>query len=746
MKLPRYWGKVVFCVAALAVAGVVIFTVVGDSPHDESHKEMHTHTEMVKNGADDTPGAGKVVWTCSMHPQIQLPQSGKCPICFMDLIKLEIDTSSAVAESYRQVNLDSDARKLAQIEVTPVTRQQASTSLRMVGKVDYDESLVGTISAWTAGRIEKMYIAKTGSLVRKGEPMAAIYSPELYAAQAELIQAAAAQFRLTPNSSSLLRNSIANNIAAAKEKLRLLGLGKTQIAAILKQKKPSKDIVIRAPQAGIVIRKDVVEGAYVKTGQPIYSIADLSKVWVVLEAYETDLPWIHEGDDVSFTVEAFPGEQFKGRIVYIGTMVNQKTRTVDVRLEVQNPQEKLKPGMFVQASQTMNLAQADDSQKSFLVIPASAPLITGKRAVVYVEHPDKEGIYEGREIVLGPKSGDFYIVKSGLKEGDQVVSKGAFKLDSALQIMAKPSMMGGGSTAMPHAGHSAHADGMGADATMESGEADSGHAEKALEAPSLFVSKLSFLQADFDALVQALQQKNSAQVQSLFGRIGKKLDTIDSSLLEGEAKRLWKEHGMLLRNDCVLGAEAETYKRQHEIFALAKVNYDALRTAFGVEAATKSLTPSLQAPPDFKRQLGHVLTAYLGVSEALSKDDKEAARRAANNVVTALANVSSAGLTEQAASLWKTQEQKLSQSVAAIQIAPDIAEMREQFMHISNALLSVAEKMGIALPGELYEVHCPMAFGDKGATWLQQDEDIRNPYFGKSMFKCGEVKRQLPVE
>ncbi|SHI83645.1 efflux RND transporter periplasmic adaptor subunit [Halodesulfovibrio aestuarii] len=724
MKLPYFWGKIVIVLSIAAVVGWVWFAFLSDSesPHDGTNA-THVHVKTIKDGVESNSSAGKVIWTCSMHPQIQLPQAGKCPICFMDLIKLEIDNSSAVAESYRQINLGSDARKLAQIEVTPVKRQSASTSLRMVGKVDYDESLVGTISAWTAGRIDKMYISKTGSIVRKGQPMAAIYSPELYAAQAELIQAQGAKSRLTPQSSSLLRTSIEDNISAAKEKLRLLGLTKMQVNAVLKQKNPSKEIVIRAPQAGIVIKKKVVEGAYVKTGQPIYAIADLSKVWVVLEAYETDLPWIHKGDDVEFTIEAFPGDQFKGRVVYIDTMVKQKTRTVDVRLEVRNPQEKLKPGMFVQAVQTMKLAGANDPQKTFLVIPASAPLITGKRAVVYVELPEKEGTYEGREIVLGPRSGNYYIVKSGLKENERVVSKGAFKLDSALQIMAKPSMMSGSSS-------TAHSTNVG----------------ESLKAPQLFISKLSFLQTDFDALAQALRQQDNATVQSLFKRISQKISSIDYSMLEGESKRVWKEHGMLLTNDCVLGSEAETYKRQHEIFASAKFNYEALRTAYGIEKVATSLTPAMDVPFTFKKQLGHVLTAYIEISEALSKDDMEAARKGASRVISALTNVSRNGLSKQAISFWGKQEQKILQNITAMQEESDIATMREKFFAISKELLSLTERVGIALPGELYEVYCPMAFGNKGAIWLQQDEDIRNPYFGKSMLKCGEVKRQLPVE
>ena len=728
MKLPRFLSKAVLALSALVLIGGLwsanVFTSREDSKQDAAQLETAEH------GSDEAHAAGNVVWTCSMHPQIQLPQPGKCPLCFMDLIKLEIDANKAAAESYRQIELDSNARKLAEIEVSPVTRQSASTNLRMVGKVDYDESLVGTISAWTAGRIDRLHIAKTGSFVRKGQPMAAIYSPELYAAQAELIQAIVAQNKLKPNSSSLIRTSIASNISAAKEKLHLLGLSKGQISSIAKQSTPSKNITLRAPQSGIVIRKDVVEGSYVKTGQSIYSIADLSAVWVVLEAYETDLAWIKEGDIVDFSTDAFAGEEFKGRIVYIDPVVNPQTRTVAVRLEVKNPEGKLKPGMFVQAAQKTGVNNAPDAELP-LVIPVSAPLLTGKRAIVYVQVAEKEGVYEGREIVLGPKSGNMYIVKSGLAEGELVVSKGSFKLDSALQIMAKPSMMSD-TTSGSHE-HSG----------MAKSEGDTG---ASLEVSPLIVSKLHFLNKDFEALARALQQKDVKQGRELFTRIGKKFGAIETFLLEGDAKLVWKENGMLLSNDCILGAEADSYKRQHEIFALAKNHYDALRSAFGVQKAATSLTPSIQVPDEFKAQLGKVVVAYVAVSEALGKDSPDAAKQAVKPFVAALNAVSETGLSEEAKAFWKLQKKEFAKGITAIRNAADISAMRKGFFLVSNALLKTTKAMGIVLKGELYEVHCPMAFDNKGASWIQRDEGIRNPYFGATMYMCGEVKRQLAVE
>jgi len=244
---------------------------------------------------------------------------------------------------------------------------------------------------------------------------------------------------------------------------------------------------IYAPIGGIVINKHVTEGTYVQTGTKIYTIADLSQLWVQLDAYESDMMWIRYGQEVEFTTQAYPGEVFKGRISFISPTVDPKTRTIKVRLNVSNPKEKLKPEMFVRAIVRSNIASGAkvmasdmtgkwicpmhpsviknrpgkcdicgmdlvtteslgyvkaESNETPLVIPASAPLITGKRAVVYVQVPNREKpTYQGREIVLGPRAGDYYIVKSGLAEGELIVTNGNFKIDSALQIQARPSMM-----------------------------------------------------------------------------------------------------------------------------------------------------------------------------------------------------------------------------------------------------------------------------------------------------------------
>jgi Cu(I)/Ag(I) efflux system membrane fusion protein len=270
--------------------------------------------------------------------------------------------------------------------------------------------------------------------------MVYLYSPEFLAAQQELIQSLKTFQNLERSGMPSVRETTRQMVDAVREKLRLWGLTKKQIANIEKREKPSDHMIIYSPIGGVVINKNVLEGMYLKTGDRIYTIADLSQVWVKLDAYESDLFWIRNGQEVEFEIEAYPGEIFKGKIGFIDPFLDTKTRTVKVRVNVPNSEGKLKPGMFVRAVVYPVVADVREGE-SLLLIPVSAPLITGKRTVVYIKVPGNKGTYQGREILLGPRAGDYYLVREGLIEGELVVVNGNFKIDSAIQILAKPNMM-----------------------------------------------------------------------------------------------------------------------------------------------------------------------------------------------------------------------------------------------------------------------------------------------------------------
>ncbi|MBU1073212.1 efflux RND transporter periplasmic adaptor subunit, partial [bacterium] len=403
---------------------------------------------VAQDGHAEERAVAATIWTCSMHPQIQLPAPGKCPICFMDLIPLEANDDDDLGP--RTLVLSEAAASLAEIQTTPVERRRISSRIRLIGEVTVDETRNRAISAWVPGRIDTLFIDFTGTEVAPGEPLVSLYSPTLYAAQAELLNALAAQGELRESPDPLMRRTAAATVASARERLRLWGLTSDQIAALEVRGTARHHLTIVSPLGGVVVHKNAVEGKYVEKGSMLYTVADLSRVWIAMAAYESDLVWLKEGQDVDFRVEALPGRTFSGTVIFIDPVLDPRTRTVLVRLDVDNGEGALKPGMFVHAV----VAAETDAAVPPLVIPASAPLITGERAVVYVRLPERDKpTFEGREIVLGPRAGDHYLVVSGLVEGELVVTKGNFKIDSALQIQAKPSMMNpsGGGPAPGHA-------------------------------------------------------------------------------------------------------------------------------------------------------------------------------------------------------------------------------------------------------------------------------------------------------
>ena len=493
-KLPQR-PKVALAVVIGILIGVILHW--GLSPAQTAHEEHAVQT------SGEQTAEVKTWWTCSMHPEIRLPKPGLCPKCRMKLIPLREEAGGDMS-GMREFATSEYAKALMDIETATVERKFVTSVIRLVGKVEYDETRVEYITSWVPGRLDRLYVDYTGVPVKKGDHMVYLYSPELLSAQEELIQAAKAVQNIKASGSDIMREVTAGTLEAVKEKLRLWGLTTEQVSEIEKRGTASDHITIFAPTSGIVVHKNAQEGMYVNTGTRIYTVADLSHVWVKLDAYESDLIWLRYGQEVEFRTVSYPGELFKGTISFIDPVLNPTTRTVKIRVDAPNADGKLKPEMFVKAvvkaqvatggkvmdpklagkwicpmhpsvvkdepgkcdicemplveTESLGYISADpDISEKPLVIPVSAALVTGTRAIVYIELPERDKpTYEGREIVLGPRAGNYYIVRSGLNEGDRVVTKGNFKIDSALQIQAKPSMMtpegGGGSSGHQHGG------------------------------------------------------------------------------------------------------------------------------------------------------------------------------------------------------------------------------------------------------------------------------------------------------
>lgn len=381
-------------------------------------------------------------WTCSMHPQIRQSEPGQCPICGMDLIPLEQDVSTG---DPAEIKMSPTAMQLANVQTAMVGFGMPSKEVRMNGKVQPDERRVFSQVTHLDGRVEQLAVNFTGEPIRKGQVLASIYSPELVTAQEELFAA----FKIKDMQPELFQ--------AAKAKLRNWKLTEAQIDKIISTGKAQERFPILADVSGIVMAKKVNLGDYLMRGMPLYDIVDLSKVWVLFDVYESDMPWAKVGSLVSFSVQALPGKTFTGKISFIDPVINPATRVATARVEISNPGAKLKPEMFVSGLIKTQLS----GKKESIMVPKTAVMWTGERSVVYVKKSSEQGIsFIMQEISLGPLVGDNYVVKKGLEAGTEIAVNGTFSIDAAAQLAGKPSMMNPSGGAMPsghqHGGNTAN--------------------------------------------------------------------------------------------------------------------------------------------------------------------------------------------------------------------------------------------------------------------------------------------------
>lgn len=378
----------------------------------------------------------ETTWTCSMHPQIKQDEPGQCPICGMDLVPLASLASDDEAAP-DEIQLSESAIQLANIQTTVVSKGMPEKSISLLGKVKPDERNIAELTARYGGRIEKLYVNYTGQYVSKGQKLTTLYSPELINAQKELLEAA------------VYKEKNPTYYKAAVSKLKLWDLNDEQIENIIQKSEPQLYFDVLSPISGTVSQRYVALGDYVKEGDALFKVIDLSNVWVMFDAYESDLPWIKKGDKVKFQIQSIPGKQFEGRVTYIDPFINAETRVAQVRVEVPNSKNQLKPEMFASGVLQSKIAQNSNE----ILIPKSAILWTGKRAVVYVKSPRlSTPTFAYREITLGPEAGNFYVVADGLSAGEEIATNGVFKIDAAAQLAGKPSMMSpeGGASSSAH--------------------------------------------------------------------------------------------------------------------------------------------------------------------------------------------------------------------------------------------------------------------------------------------------------
>ena len=448
---------------ALLVAVLLLGVVTGlflKGPGKEANEGLETATTEV---------SGTLVHVCPMNCVPPMDKAGKCPVCGMDLIPSRLGPETAHAGPSR-LKLTPEAIKLGAIQLAPVERKFVDAQVKLFGQIDYDPAHMSYVSTFMPGVIDRVYVKRAGQFVRWGDPLFDLYSPDLLETQRQLTEAmkfapsflafqrglphvaveAPVQSRERPESGkrSPEEEKALRTINAIRHKLLIMGLPKRDIDELMKVGEPTGIATVYAPMYGQVVVQNAFEGTYVNTGSPIFTLADPQHVWVKLDAYEADYPWIRKGQEATFETEVYPGERFKGKVVYVDPVFDPKTRTFNIGVIYPDRGGRLKAGMLtravIHARIGMNGKLMGPDHKGGpapLVIPLTAPLITGKRSVVYVAVPGEEGVFEGREVVLGPKAKDHYVVLEGLNEGDQVVVNGNFKIDSAVQILAKPGMM-----------------------------------------------------------------------------------------------------------------------------------------------------------------------------------------------------------------------------------------------------------------------------------------------------------------
>lgn len=467
--------------------------------------------------SNDATAKTGTIWTCSMHPQIRKTGPGKCPICGMTLIPLGPDTFKNTGKEGPMLVLSDHAREMASVETVPVTRRELSQEIRAVGKIEYNETGLATVVTRVDGFIEKVFVDSTGVKVGKGDHLVEIYSQDLTVAQSEML--VARNYKNENGSPNAIVESV-------KMKMRQWGVSDEEIENAITTGKVLPRLTLHAPMSGTVIEKKVVEGSFVNRGDALYRLANLDSVWVYLEVYEYEISWVQLGQRVEFNAEAFPGQTFSGLVTFISPSLTEESRTIKVRVNAENREGKLRPGMFVSSVIKVKLLAdgkpaptgtegkytcpmhpqilLDKDGKcpvcgmalkqipgnpspvaaaafQVLAVPVSAVLDSGTRKLVYVERA--RGEFIPKEITVGPRAGDFYSVVTGLNEKDLVAVRGNFLIDSQFQIKGMPSLFYKDGLA-PAAGHQHGGTTTG---TAETPKSDStsheGHSPKAPSVP-----------------------------------------------------------------------------------------------------------------------------------------------------------------------------------------------------------------------------------------------------------------------
>ncbi|MFL1013087.1 efflux RND transporter periplasmic adaptor subunit [Flavisericum labens] len=485
------------------------------------------------------------MWTCSMHPQIMQPEPGDCPICGMDLIPAESGSEGLLPDQFK---LTENAMALANIQTTIVGKGNVEgNAIKLSGKITENEEANAVQVSYFSGRIEGLNVSFTGEEVRKGQLLATIYSPELYAAQQELITAAS------------LKESQPALYKAVRNKLKLWKLSENQINQIEETGKVKENFPVYATVSGTVTEKLVEQGDYIKQGQPLLKIANLNTVWANFDLYENQIDRFKKGQEVMITTNAYPNKEFKGKVDFIDPVLNTKTRTVTLRVVLNNKDDVFKPGMFVTASIDGSTANNDE----VLTIPASSVLWTGERSVVYLKTNPNQPVFEMREIKLGNQIGNEYEVVEGLFVGNEIVTNGTFTVDAAAQLQGKKSMMNkdGGEVMTGHEGH------LGIDNNTSNKESDHTNMNERLKVSTKFQEQLKVVFNAYINLKDALVNEDAKSTSTSASTLLTNLSKVDMKLLsDNKAHNHWMSLVKEIKSSATSISKTSNIKAQKDHF------------------------------------------------------------------------------------------------------------------------------------------------------------------------------------
>lgn len=381
----------------------------------------------------------KVLYSCPMHPQIIQDHPGNCPLCGMKLVKLEAKPGSAAtpptsedARGMAAVDIDPARQQLIGMRTAKVTRGTVGKAWRTSGKVAIDETRVRHVNVKISGFVERVFVDFVGRPVKKGEPLFSIYSPDLLAAQEEYLLALKTQARLAKAGTGMQDDGDAL-VSAARRKLSLWDVPEAELDRLRQTQEPTRAMTFRSPVSGVVTKKDVVDGMKLEAGAMPYEIVDLSSVWVLADVYEAELGAVKEGLAATLELKAFPNREFKGKVVFIDPVLDPKTRTVKVRLTFPNPTGELKPEMFGEVV-------LETARREALRIPSDAVIDSGTEKVVFVALGN--GKFQPRKVKVGEGDAAQLEVLAGLQEGEEVVTRANFLIDSESRLRASLAGLG----------------------------------------------------------------------------------------------------------------------------------------------------------------------------------------------------------------------------------------------------------------------------------------------------------------